>query len=326
MMSDRLPGDPASLDALVRDATTDRPAKAYADVRAFIATLDASTQALTSTVARAARGAAPADRLGYAFVAGYFAALSGLGKSAEERLRFSRRTAVAATEVSGVHPRNIAAAVEARPGVGLTLRGDKTFVTLAEVADTFMVIARNGTSPADEHGRLKLVALLIPADRDGVRIEPKPKTSFAPEVPHSRVRFEDVSIEPSDMLPGDGWADWLKPFRTAEDTHVAAAAAAYLLAAARRGSVLPAVIGDLSAVLAIALTVEREGWSSVGGHLALVGAFEGLRRAFDMVVAGLEEDGAERRRLARDVLLLGVAETARAKRTEIAINRLIEAR
>lgn len=318
----------ASLDALLRDATRARDARSFSDVRAFIAHLDAddALASAPSTIARAVLGAAGADRLGYAFVAGYFAALSGLGRTPEERARFARRTAVAATEVSGVHPRNIAASVEDRPGVGLTLRGDKTFVTLADVADSFMVVARDGRTAADERGRQGLVALLIPADRDGVRAETKPATPFAPEVPHARVRFEDVAVEPGDLLPGDGWADWLKPFRTAEDAHVAAAAASYLLATAARAGVHAAAAPDLAVVVAIAGVVEREGWSSAGGHLALAGAFDALRRAFEAVVAALDESSPERKRLARDALLLGVAETARRKRTEVALGRLIEPR
>lgn len=322
--------DQSPFDALIREATRARDLASYPDVHAFIAHLDAqpagALEVRPSTVVRAVLGAASADRLGYAFVAGYFAALAGLGRTAEDRARFIGRVAVAATEVSGVHPRNIAASVDDRPGVGSTLRGDKTFVTLAGLADTLMVVARDLRSPLDERGRHGLVALLIPSDRDGVRIEPKPATPFAPEVPHARVRFEDVAVEPADILAGDGWADWLKPFRTAEDAHVAAAAAAYLLAAAKRAGVLAAVAPDLAVVIAISLAVEREGWSSAGGHVALAGAFDALRRAFEKVVAGLPEESAERKRLARDVLLLGVAESARQKRTEVALERLVEPR
>lgn len=317
------PSADTSLDALVREATGGPKLASPADVRAFVAGLDPARDALASTVARAVRGAARADRLGYAFVAGYFAALEGLGRRAEERARFTRRTVVAATEVTGVHPRNLAASVGVRPGVGTTLRGDKTFVTLGEIADTLLVVARDETAAVDERGRRKLIALLVPADRDGVRIEPKAPTPFAPEVPHSRVRFEDVEIEPGDLLPGDGWSDWLKPFRTAEDVHVAAAAASYLLGAARRGDLLAAVAGDLSAVIGIALVVEQGGWAGAGEHLALSSAFEALRRAFDRIASGLDESSAERRRLVRDGLLLQVAESARQKRTEVAIGRLV---
>jgi acyl-CoA dehydrogenase len=312
----------ASFDALVREATLERELVAHEDVSSFVASLDPADAALASTVARAVRGAAGADRMGYAFVAGYFAALSGLGAGAALRGRFSARTAVAATEVSGVHPRNIAATLAVRDGIGTALRGDKTFVTLADQADTFLVVARDGRGVVDERGRAPLVAILVPKARDGVRVETKPPTPFAPEVPHARVRFEDVAIDDADVLPGDGWADWLKPFRTAEDTHVAAAAASYLLAVARRGGLLPAVASDLAQVVAVALVVEESGWSSASGHLALAGAFEALRRGFEKVVASLDEASPEKKRLARDALLLGVAETARQKRTEVALGRL----
>lgn len=336
MVSDPPPREtPAgpSIDALVRHAAATRERGPWADVRAFIEGAargaaggdvggdvgdgggDGPGHDAGSTVARAVRGAARADRLGYAFVAGYFAALDALDPDG-----VGRTACVAATEVAGVHPRAIEATLSPAGG-SFTLRGQKTFVTLADVADDLLVVARRPEGGAQ--ARARIVAARIPADRDGVRIEVRPPTPFAPEVPHARVLLEDVEVHEEEVLPGDGWDDWLRPFRTVEDTHVLAAAAAYLVALAAAADRLGDVGAELAAVIAIALGVEREGWSRPGAHLALEGAFRLMRESHRRLVAGLPDaHGDERRRLERDAPLLGVAEAARQKRLGVALARI----
>jgi hypothetical protein len=63
-----------------------------------------------------------------------------------------------------------------------------------------------------------------------------PPTRFVPEVPHARLAFDGVAVAHEDVLPGDGYERYIKPFRSVEDIHVTAAVLAYLLAeAGRRG-------------------------------------------------------------------------------------------
>lgn len=304
---------PGMLEVLLREAMALRARGPFADVTSFIAQV-APAAAGASTVARAVRGGAGADRLGFAFVAGYFAALESLG------VRSGRATCLAATEVGGVHPRAIETTLTRRRGIGLSLRGQKTFVTLAPHAEEMLVVARREED--DASGRKQLVAVLIPTDRQGVRVEARAPTPFAPEVPHARVLLEDVDVDDEDVLPGDGWDDWLKPFRTVEDVHVLAGTAGYLLSLAAQAEA-GAAVPDLGAVIALALAVEREGWSSPGGHVALEGAFTLARGAFDRLTSSLPEAmDAERRRLERDAPLLSVAESARQRRTAVALSRL----
>jgi hypothetical protein len=44
-----------------------------------------------------------------------------------------------------------------------------------------------------------------------------------PEVTHGVVDFTNASISPENVLPGDGYASYMKVFRTIEDIHVNAA-------------------------------------------------------------------------------------------------------
>ncbi len=68
----------------------------------------------------------------------------------------------------------------------------------------------------------------------GVRLLPMPATRFVPEVPHARVQLDDVHVEDDELLPGDGYDAYVKPFRSIEDMHVTLAVLAYLLREARQ--------------------------------------------------------------------------------------------
>jgi acyl-CoA dehydrogenase len=61
-----------------------------------------------------------------------------------------------------------------------------------------------------------------------------PPTAFVPEVPHARPRFANVRLDAGALLEGDGYARYVKPFRTIEDLHVHAAVLAYLARESRR--------------------------------------------------------------------------------------------
>src|SRR5690606_29810859 len=146
-------------------------------------------------------------------------------------------------------------------------------------------------------------------------IEPLPPAPFVPEIPHAKVRFEGV--RDFEALEGDGWADYVRPFRTVEDMHVHAAALAWLAASARRHDWPREIVERALAVLLSLRELSLADPSSADAHLALGGAIA-LSRA---LVAELEPlwDRApeqERARWRRDRALLDVAGKARAQRLE----------
>src|SRR5690606_32031283 len=111
------------------------------------------------------------------------------------------------------------------------LHGAKTFVTMGDRAEELYVLARRGVS---SEGRAELVMLRLDRAASGVVIEPLPPAPFVPEIPHAKVRFEGARA--FEVLPGDGWNDYVRPFRTIEDVHVHAAFLAWLGASlVRRG-------------------------------------------------------------------------------------------
>lgn len=258
-----------------------------------------------------------ADRLGFAFASGYHAAL----RSLFPRMPAEHRAALCATEAGGAHPSAIQTRLSGASGEGpLRLSGSKAFITLGTAADTLFIVASEGV---DEQGRNRLRVVMIDAHREGVHFTAMPPMPFVPEVPHAELELRDVVVSPEEVLPGDGYTRYLKPFRTVEDCHVHAALLGWVLQVARRSG-WPERVQDEALALAVAMRgLALADPASPAVHVALGGALE-LSQRF---VRGLEEwwpqvDALTRERWERDKGLLAVAGKARAKRHEVARQRL----
>lgn len=267
-----------------------------------------------------------ADRLGYAFVGGYHAALSRLfmreaeqlGTAVERRYPWPSREArlsLAATEAGGAHPQAIETVLVEERGQ-LVVRGEKTFATLASIADELLVVASRGPD-LDRKNRLALVRVRRGAP--GVSIEDRPPTAFAPEIPHSRVKLVDVAVSSEDILPGDGYTMYLKPFRTIEDIHVLAATLAYVVATARAWSFDRAVIESALPLIVALREISERSPSDPLAHITLAGVFAQASRLIADAAGEWSKAPAEaRERWRRDQPLLLVASQARQQRTAAA--------
>ncbi|WP_224247813.1 acyl-CoA dehydrogenase family protein [Hyalangium gracile] len=270
----------------------------------------------TTPVDLALAGGFMADRMGFAFASGYHAALRCLFP----RMRPDHRGALCATEAGGAHPSAIQTRLSGGEGGPLRLSGAKNFVTLGTAAETLFVVASEGQ---DEQGRNRLRVVMIDSRREGVHLNELPPTPFVPEVPHAELELRDVAVSPEEVLPGDGYTRYLKPFRTTEDCHVHAALLGWLLQVGRRSG-WPERVQDEALALAVTMRgLAQAEPSSPAVHVALGGALELCQR----LVSGLEEwwpkvDAETRERWERDRYLLGVAGKARAKRREVARQRL----
>jgi alkylation response protein AidB-like acyl-CoA dehydrogenase len=277
-------------------------ARPIATAREAFDRLEAACAAFTASGPRALVAGFSSDRLGYAFLGGYQAALARLVAP-----RSSRRAGLCATEEGGVHPR----AIRTRLREGL-LTGTKTFATLASEAEVLYVVASEG----ERSGRNLLRVVAVRTDAPGVVVTPRPETAFAPEVSHAIVRFEDVRISADDVLPGDGYAAYLRPFRTIEDIHVFVATLGFVVRVAREHGWLELVDALASRARNMLELVESDP-SSPDTHLELAAAIDACRRE----ISSLPWSRAEplvRARWERDQGLLWVAEQARRKRTEAA--------
>ncbi len=308
----------------------------YADLPAWLRQLPKCP--FTGQVERALWGGFHADRLGYAFVAGYAAALSRLVEHVE-RLHpttsgrpflerpLGAKLSLCATEAGGGHPRTIATRLDKRGGA-LVLNGEKTFATLAPLADELLVVASRGIE-ADGKNRLRLVRVKPTAN--GVTVTPRAETPFTPEIPHAVVRFTDAVVENEDVLPGDGYEHWLKPFRTIEDMHVLAATVGYLQGAARTHGFGRDVMAELVSISLALIDVGARDANAPLTHVVLAGLFAGTRRLagsldldgeWEKAAAAGSAGADERERWSRDRAILQVADVVRAKRTEAAWQRL----
>ena len=263
----------------------------------------------------AARVASTVDRLGFAFAAGYSAALQHLVP------QVVLPCALCVTEADGNHPRAVKSTLD-EDGSGYTLNGTKTFVTFGSMAQSLIVAASMGES-AD--GKPRIAVVRIPADRKGVSLAELPPIPFVPEIPHARVELSDVAVDSAERMPGDGYLDYVKPFRTVEDIHVFGTATAYLLGLANRSHASSELRAELMALLVALDHLSEAPPLDPRAHVALHGVSQSLARLFS--TEGFESlweaaPPEERSRWERDRKLLQVASSAREARFRKAASQL----
>ena len=298
------------LESLLADAPEPFAAATF---RAWWARVFPSLEGTPVPVDRALLAGLAADRLAWAFGAGYQMALRRL----DSALETDSIVSFCATERDGAHPRAISASFEHG-----TLDGQKHWCSLANEAATLLVVASRGLDATT--GRKDLAVLRVRSAAPGVTIATPATAAFVPELAHCEVRFRDVSVAPEDVLPlADGYEQGLKRFRTEEDVHVMAATMGYAMSVARRhrwpAQALEALCGPIVAMRACA----HEDPSSAAMHVVLDAALSSFRRWLGDVEgqwARVEPD--ERARWDRDRALLDVASRARAQRLARAWERL----
>ncbi|WP_433712730.1 acyl-CoA dehydrogenase family protein [Nocardia sp. CA-084685] len=288
-------------DYLLTEALDPTPLESITDAwtrhRAVAARFD-------TTIDIAIAGGFAADRLGFAFLSGYQQAMRAL----LPELPADELVAVSATETGGAHPSAITTQVT-ETDAGWRVNGTKTFTTLGLLARRMLVIASAGTA-AD--GRNQLRAVLVDATQPGVNVTNLPGVPFAPEIPHGSVSFTDAAAEP---LPGDGYSDFLKPFRTIEDVHVLAAVLGWLVRVGRESGWPRTTLQRLLAAVAFARGLEMDRPTSPGGHIALGGAYEYFEQTLtELEPLWAQADPVVRERWERDRRLLATAEKVRAQR------------
>jgi alkylation response protein AidB-like acyl-CoA dehydrogenase len=279
----------------------------------------ALAQTWSDPVALAIAGGYAADRIGWAFASGYQAALRALLSD----LPPDTIAAFCVTEADGNRPKDIRTTLERGGDAGWRLSGSKRWTTLGPDGGIFIVAARDARV-SGERPAIRMVR--VPSASPGVTIEPMPPTRFVPEVPHAQLRFDGVALAAGALLPGDGYDDYVKPFRCIEDVYVSAATLAYTLREARRFGWPQDWLQRALAVLEALRGLAGEDPTAAATHLALAGALAAhaqLLEEADAHWARAEHapDAAARGRWLRDRELGSVAGKARALRTERAWQR-----
>jgi alkylation response protein AidB-like acyl-CoA dehydrogenase len=291
----------------------DVPVIAAAHAQDFWLAAEQMVPASVSPLERALLSGAAADRLGFAFAAGYVAAVDRLVPGVP------RPAALAVTEVGGGHPRDIRTTA-VRVGEGWRLDGSKSFVTLGDLASCLIVAVSVGY---DDTGRNRLRVCIVPRVARGLQLTPGPQVPFAPEIHHCAATLSAVQIPESAMLPGDGYDAFVKPFRTIEDTFVLAASTAYALACATRHELPRPLREDLAALLFSVAQLSLADPLSPAAHIVLGGLIRQAASVWSGFETAMRSLGAEEaERLGRDSALLGVAGRAREQRLKAAWERV----
>jgi acyl-CoA dehydrogenase len=267
-------------------------------------------QTCGSLFEKAALGGIYANTLGFAFAAGYQAALRALFSTLPD----DQLAALCATESMGAHPKAIQTKLSFSDQRRL-LNGHKTFVTLADHAKILFVVATTGE---------RLVVVQVNADAPGVQITPMPPFSFVPEISHAEASFTEVTLTEAQLLPGDGYDLYLKPFRTIEDIFVHTAILGHLFGVARKYQWPHASMEDILALLSSLNSLTTMTPSAPETHLALSGVIRKTKSLVQELEPLWESCPEEiRTRWQRDQRLLQIAERVRQQRTESAWKKML---
>ena len=271
-------------------------------------------------VGLALRGGFAADRVGWAFAAGYQSALRQLIQVNGGTVGDHELLAMCATEAGGNRPRDIETRIVGTGQGGATVTGRKTWTTLGSACTGLLVVGRvDGGGGESNRPALKIAK--VDTHAHGVSLVEKPPLEFVPEVPHVAAVFDGAKAE--GVLPGDGYSDFVKPFRTVEDTFIALAVQAWLIREGRARQWPASFLERLTASLAGLAAVAAQPAGAPTTHIALAGALahtNDLYRQADALWADEQDAAAERWR--RDRPLFQVAGKPRALRAQRAWEQL----
>ncbi|MBW2218841.1 MAG: acyl-CoA dehydrogenase family protein, partial [Deltaproteobacteria bacterium] len=270
---------------------------------------------LEEPVDMAVAGGFYADRVAFAFAAGYHAALQKLVPDLPKETIVS----FCVTEEDGGHPRAIKSRLEPAENSSKSewrLNGRKQFVTCAAEAELFLVAASKGMGN-DGKNRLKLV--LLERSATGLTVEVMKDLPFVPEISHGIIHLNDVIVKDSRILPGDGYTSYIKPFRTLEDLHVNAAILGYLFRIAKQFR-WPKNTGEQILSLIVATKTLAISDSSLPAvHIALGGLLTQTKQLISDLDPLWENVEPEiKSAWKRDSALMNIAEKARASRLNTA--------
>jgi hypothetical protein len=264
------------------------------------------------TIETAVVGGFISDRVSYAFASGYESAIRHMVPDLPKGVI----AAFCVTEEGGAHPKAIESTLKETDEVSgeksWILNGSKKFITCANEAEMILAAASTGISP---DGKNQIRIVLVDKNTPSISVEPMEQLPFVKEISHGRLHFKDVVVKGSQILDGDGYSDYIKPFRTIEDIHVFGAILGYLFRVAsvfdwpkdiREG--LLSMITTLRS-LSLCDPLSRE------VHIVLGGLFRGLSELLYRADPHWDRvDKDTREGWERDRVLLSVAGRARERR------------
>ena len=302
----------ALINILLSPATR---AQSFNSMAHWFQAFNQQTRRFESPLDRALYGGRISENLSYAFAAGYQSAIEALFQA--DALELS---SFCVSESKGNHPRAIETHLTL-DGAELHLSGRKSFVSGAGDAQRLYVACLDQRSGQglDAQGRPIIKVVSVAANQPGVEIESLPPLGFVPDVAHGKVQLTNVLIDPQAILPGDGYLNYVKAFRTYEDVHVLAAVTAYRLGEALKAAWPEQLVQlHLPVILGLRAIIEMD-LQKPATHIALAAVrsqFESLIEQTDSCFSTGNPEAFSAWQ--RDKVLLNVANKAHLKRTETA--------
>ena len=244
---------------------------------------------------------------GLAFLAGYQAALRALLPSAPTGIGALCVTEQRSNKAADLHTRLL----------DQHISGQKDFVLAGRAAQWLIVLARSeaaGQTP-------RLAAVLVATDNPNLSLKSRPSLPILPDIPHSSVQFNQAACS---VLKGDGWDDYNKPFRTLEDGHVLAALCAWLYGQSLLDQWPQALQLQLVALLAGLKETLQQPNKEAASHVLLGGLLAQFASLQTPINQALQTYSSQAIASAwqRDKAILEIANSARMRRLEVALNTL----
>ena len=265
----------------------------------------------------AIRTAFGADRMSWVFASAYQSALRVMVPDAPSDEMLS----LCVSEAAGNHPRDIQTRIQAMPSGRLRVNGHKRWAMIGLVPTTLLIVGLTDPGFRGQYSTVRVAKVSVGSV--GLTVQETQITSFIPEVPHCAVDLKNVEIEPETLLPGDGYYNYVKPFRTLEDLFIAASTLAYLLRVARVHLWPTDYIERVAATLSVLRGFSNQSPLEALTHVVLSGS---LRLVSQLRIEATElwrrTGGESSQRWDRDCALFNVAEVARQMRRQRAWEKL----
>jgi acyl-CoA dehydrogenase len=304
------------IDWLLSESRSMTP-KTYPEFDSFRKALYIESKLWSAPVDRAVVGGFVADCIAFAFAAGYCSAMQSLLPALPE----NAITCFCISEEGGGHPRAIKSQLVPLPSETdqkktFTLNGKKKYITCAKEADLFLVAASDGIR---DDGTNSLRMMKLDSKTQGISIVPMKNLHIVPEISHCELIFTDVNICESDLLPGDGYTDYIKPFRTIEDLHISAGILGYLFKNACiydwGTDVKESILGRIASVRNLALN--NPGAPAV--HIVTGDLLKQIKKLLKRLEPFWEKVGGKAKKdWDRDKILMNIADKARIRRSQTA--------
>jgi len=290
--------------------TTSEARQTHLSMEAWLIDFNQTVRGFDSSIDRAILGGRLSKNMSFTFASGYQSAIEAMFSPDQSTLPLA---SLCVSEENGVRPNDINTKLEEKNGK-VYLSGQKKFVSGANDSQHIFVACNNGV---DIKGRVNIKVVSLPSSTNGIEIIALPTLPFIPLVSHGKVILENVEIGESDVLPGDGYSNYVKPFRTYEDLHVLAAVVGF-----RLGEAIESQWGEDSIQAHLPLILSLQALSkmplqSPAAHISLAACRNELKRLIALFDDRFEANNSSAySEWQRDQMILNVASKASNIRTQ----------